>query len=204
MSQSDKINILFAKVDDLKNIVEKHNKLLSGLDKLSIFDVSDVKAMPIAEIEKCSMTRGVIYNESDDCLLAAVKSKIFFANCCPVMCPKVISGVLYSPSGGIFRNKPNEPVIAGKPDAGKPVYGDAFALSTGGCVWEKRTDILAPAIELNTMGYNHFVTLVDSEDGTVAVDWGLGNFSNIPEDILLFLCAGSAPHEQNILSIPKQ
>lgn len=190
MSESDKINILFAKVDDLKKIVEKHNKLLLGLDKLSykIDSNNDVKAMTIAEIEKRSMTRGVIYEETDDCLLAAVKSKIFFANCCPVMYPKVISGVLYSPSGGLFKNKPTEPVT-GKPEiAGKPVYGDAFALSkTGGCVWEMRTDILAPAIELNIMGYKHFVTLVHSEDGTVAVDWGLGNFSNIPKDVLLFI-----------------
>jgi hypothetical protein len=168
---SDVINMLINEIESLKAQINKHDEMLTNL-----LQNQRVKCMTVEDIEKSSSSRCITYNEPDNCLLAAIKAKIFFTDTCPMMCPNVVPGVLYAPSGGLtFRNTPTP-----KPDT--PVYGHAFTLSGG--VWQR---IPPPDLEFDTMGYKHFVTLVESVNGKVAVDWGLGQFKNIPDDLLLFL-----------------
>ncbi len=55
----------------------------------------------------------------------------------------------------------------------------------GSCVW-KPDDVQTPVNE-GAMGYKHYVATVMTLDNVrIAVDWGIGQFSDLPEDMRLY------------------
>ena len=127
-------------------------------------------------------TRRGSYEHGGDCGLAAAEAWEFFDRVHKLMLPEVVDGVLFSPSGGaaVMKVPGTSPDMAvGISPAMKPFKRDAD------CIWVP--DDSSSAV-MNKVGAAHRVTLVTTLEGErVVVDWGIGQFSSLPEDMVLFL-----------------
>eukprot|EP00955_Chlamydomonas_euryale_P088282 364364-Chlamydomonas_euryale.AAC.10 len=137
--------------------------------------ISDSTMMSISEI----VADYVVNKRGDcqsggDCQAAARAAEEFFGGR-KLMQTSFQECVLYSPSVHAAA-----PAKHGLLKAGMK----AHKLIDGSCVWEP--DVQTPLIE-GAAGYKHYVATVTTLDNVrIAVDWGVGQFLKLPQDMRLF------------------
>jgi hypothetical protein len=156
---------------------------------LACRDVSDSSMMSISEIvaDYVVNKRGdeLVGEFGGDCQAAARAAEIFFSSR-KLMQTSFQECVLYSPSGQSIAMSDRileavTPALGGKVRAGMKAY----KLIDGSCVWTPE-DVQTPVNE-GAMGYKHYVATVMTLDNVrIAVDWGIGQFSDLPEDMRLY------------------
>lgn len=127
------------------------------------------------------MNRGSQYSIGGDCNAAAGAAWEFFNRVHMLMRPKLVNGVLWSPSGA--------KVVMGSTNTSPECLGGISPsmvpfMRDDECVW-----VEDEAMEvMNEHGANHRVILATTLDGDrVVVDWGISQFSFVPNDIKLFI-----------------
>ena len=134
----------------------------------------------VADFEVNKRGDGQVGVLGGDCQAAAATSKDYFANSHSLMLPKVEECVMYSPSGAsLSLSSGAKPAM----DGNVASTMKAHKLIDKTCVWAPAA---SPPAAL-TKGYKHFVTSVTTVEGIrVAVDWNIGQFAQLPEDMVLF------------------
>ena len=137
----------------------------------------------IADFE--AMGRAQEHLKAGSCGSAAFEAKVFFDEAHTIMRCKVVRAVLYAPSGLVLADTGEAPAR----DPGAVVSTDMKPhVLRGGCVWvvdDENTVDLEP--DANITGHKHYVALVDTHEGeSVAVDWSIGQFRDVPHDTRLF------------------
>ena len=145
--------------------------------------------MSLAEIEAdfAENDRRALYAEGGDCELAAAEAWAFFYNTHKLMRPKLVQGVLYARSGQPVMGKTGRPPEA---TCGITPLMRRYVLrglQSGACIWEPADDACSHGV-MNAFGMKHRVALVRTLEGArVLVDWGVGQFSQLPPDIGLYV-----------------
>jgi hypothetical protein len=201
------VNRLRASVEDLKLTVDKHDQLLRwvlGVQPLSDHLHADTLSwrasannetvpcrkhassmMTLREIQEDFRRLGRMANHSEggDCRLAAAEAWEFFDRTHRPMSARLVDGVLYAKSGAKAVMGKSGKIPA--ENAGVSPNMAACKLLRGNCVWVPDEDD-APA--MNTHGMAHRVTVVTTLEGKrIVVDWGIGQFSYLPDDIRLYV-----------------
>ena len=200
-----KVASLSAAIEDVRLTVEEHTKLLKcvGLDD-HVFGALTLASnihcpvgwcinrnhrntlMSISEIrEDFAFNRESIYKTGGDCLLAASEAWVFIDSTHSLMYPKMVDGVLYSRNGG----KPvlNESKKIPDEDGCVTPFMRRYVRLDGGCIWVPADDEQDHNV-MNARGMKHRVTCVTTLEGQrVVVDWSVGQFGWMPDDIGLFL-----------------
>ena len=185
-------------VDDMKLLIKKQGQLLqyahvhlpcyrlSTIECESSLDRDHASSlMSMREIEEdyigCRMS---MYQEGGDCRLAAAEAYGFFNRCHKLMHAKLVDAVLYAPSG----KKPvmRKPQITPPEQVHISPIMKRFKLQKKSqCIWV--LDGESHDVK-NVLGASHRVTLVTTLEGDrVVVDWGIGQFSDMPDDMRLFI-----------------
>ena len=143
----------------------------------SMMSVSEVQADFVLN------NRRAQYAEGGDCQLAACEAAAFFDTTHRLMSPKIVQGVLYA--GSVI-----QPVMGRtgrSPDARMLITPTMKRYVLDGCMWRAANDTDSHGV-INVRGCSHFVTRVMTLDGQrVFVDWGIGQFSSLPEGASLFV-----------------
>uniref|UniRef100_A0A7R9VAE5 Uncharacterized protein n=1 Tax=Chlamydomonas euryale TaxID=1486919 RepID=A0A7R9VAE5_9CHLO len=150
-------------------------KSISNIENSTMMSVSEIVADYVVNEREFVGERG------GDCQAAARAAEKFFRSR-KLMQTKFQECVLYSPS--------DESITAQVHAAAPAKHGvlkagmKAHKLIDGSCVWEP--DVQTPLIE-GAAGYKHCVAAVTTlENVRVAVDWGVGQFPKLPQDMRLF------------------
>ena len=195
------VNSLRASVADIKLTVKNHDQLLrcALMRSLALLHPgTDVYAdtslccrdharslLSKLEIDSDFSERREDYKAGGDCGLAAAEAWEFFDRAHKLMRPELMDGVLFAADG--------EKAVMGKsnisPDQTvgiNPTMKPFKLLNRGsGCIWV--SDESSPAL-VNEKGMAHRVCLVTTLEGErVVVDWGIGQFSYLPENLRLFI-----------------
>ena len=151
----------------------------------SMMSVSEVQADFVLN------NRRAQYAEGGDCQLAACEAAAFFDTTHRLMSPKIVQGVLYA--GSVI-----QPVMGRtgrSPDARTLIMPTMKRYVLDGCMWRAANDTDSHGV-INVRGCSHFVTRVMTLDGQrVFVDWGIGQFSSLPEGASLFVKMDDALEE---------
>lgn len=135
----------------------------------------------VADFEVNKRGDGQVGVLGGDCQAAARAAEQYFNDNYSLMLPKFEECVMYSPSGASFTL-----ATAGRlptMDGSIAPTMKAHTLKNGTCVWEPAAQQTPPLAK----GHKHFVASVTTLDGyRVAVDWGIGQFAQLPQDMLLF------------------
>jgi hypothetical protein len=130
---------------------------------------------------------GLVGELGGDCQFAARAARDFFG-ARKLMRPSVRECVLFSPSGAAVTM--SDLVIAGKAPELHGVVNDgmkAYKLVEGSCVWEPDPADTVTSVMDGERGCKHYAATVTTLDrGEVVVDWGIGQFSKLPEDMRLY------------------
>jgi hypothetical protein len=159
--------------------LKEHTDLLRCVDTQcsSMMSVSEVQADFVLN------NRRAQYAEGRDCQLAACEAAAFFDTTHRLMSPKIVHGVLYA--GSVI-----QPVMGRtgrSPDAHALITPIMKRYVLDGCMWRAANDTDSHGV-INARGCSHFVTRVITLDGQrVFVDWGIGQFSSLPEGVSLFV-----------------
>jgi len=139
----------------------------------------------VADFEVNKRGDNQVGNLGGDCQAAARAAEQYFNDHHSLMLPKFEECVMYSPSGASFTQAtvgwqhPNLPTMDGHVTPNMT----AHTLKAGTCVWEP----VALPVQVCAKGHKHFVTSVTTLEGSkVAVDWGIGQFAQLPHDMMLF------------------
>eukprot|EP00798_Chlamydomonas_sp_ICE-L_P009318 gene9318-16449_t len=126
------------------------------------------------------------YVASGSCMRAAFEAQVFFTTTHALMEAKVIKCVLFSPSGGKLLQKADGREPKRDPDA-LVAMKRPFVLREE-CIWQPEDGGMVLEPDSNKIGFNHCITLVCTLEGLhVAVDWSLGQYVNVPEDMRLYM-----------------
>lgn len=181
---------------DIKSTLEGHTKLIRcvGGSRRYPTELTSVDRAPVCRDYRSSMMsmREILgdfnelrrgrYEEAGSCGLAGADSWDFFERAHKLMQPKLVTGVLYSPSGGKLVMSQTDT----SPDSAAGISPNMKPFKRHeGCIWV-RDESSAP-VE-NVCGASHRVTLVTTLDGErIVVDWGICQFSSLPDDTRLFI-----------------
>ena len=136
-------------------------------------------AIPEVQADFESNARRSQYGECQ--MVAASDAWAFFHCTHPLMRPKIVQGVLYSSSSGLGTT-PVGPSRAG-------IIPTMKRYVLRGCVWMPAEDADDHGV-MNATGTNHRITCVTTQEGErVLVDWSIGRFGNVPDDLGLFVVA---------------
>lgn len=152
----------------------------SNLTSTSMMSVAEIVADYQVNDRGCCL----VGQNGGDCLYAATTAFTFFEHTYALMRPRIVSCVLLSPS--------NAPLLMGDgimcvPEAAGDISADATAyqLMPGTCVWLNDGSSPHPG---SVTGYKHYAISVQTLGGEIVmVDWGISQFSHVPDDMRLYL-----------------
>lgn len=117
---------------------------------------------------------------------AAHEAQYFFDRKHVLMGATVVLGMLFSPSGAAILQKED-----GQPPARDPEALVAMRrpyVLRDGCIWQLEEGGVVLPPDANLTGFKHYVTMVSTLEGErVAVDWSLGQYTEMPADLRLYL-----------------
>eukprot|EP00798_Chlamydomonas_sp_ICE-L_P026289 gene26289-biopygen11240 len=138
----------------------------------------------VADYEVNKRGEGLFGSFMGDCQVAAKAAVAFFSNIHGLMHSRMVTVVMYSPSGATLSLAPGINGIAPVKDGTIPDGAKPYRLTEGSCVWTQ-DDTQHPG---PCKGIIHYVASVVTLDGhKIMVDWGIAQFSKPTSDMRMFV-----------------